>query len=436
MGNIYNYLMTAWQEERKNNLFVLLAALVLVTIPLPYIFNSIAVVAFVMSSILNAKNYKFSFQKVLIYPIALYLIMALSIIWTIDFKLTFEALSKELSLLLLPLCFFIIQFCKAEKLKILSYFSHAIFGYCVFYLIKAIVRYFLTNDTSVFFYHELVTLDVNAIHVSVYCVVSFFYFLVKTNKTTFDKIAIIILATVTILLSSKNIILTFILLLLIYAFYNRKNTVKKSYVFIFLILTVASLTLFFNKIKERFEIEIQSTGTEKTINNSISDQGAVYNVTINEAWNKDKFLYNDYFPGTALRVYQIRIFKELLQEENIFFTGFGLNASWAKIKEKRIEHNLYPGYEGFNFHNQYVQNFADLGVFAFLLLIIMVLLTLKIAIKNKDFIHFSFAVLMISLFLTESFLWRQRGVVFFTMLYCLLNTNLMDQNLKRKLKII
>ena len=265
---------------------------------------------------------------------------------------------------------------------------------------------------------------------------SFFYFLVKINKTTFDKIAIIILAIVTILLSSKNIILTFTLLLLIYAFYNRKNTVKKSYVYLFLILTVTASILFFNKIKERFEIEIQSTGTEKTINNSISNEGAVYNVTINEAWNKDKFQHNDFFPGTALRVYQIRIFKELLQEENIFFTGFGLNASWAKIKEKRIEHNLYPGYDRFNFHNQYVQNFADLGVFAVLLLIIMVLLTLKIAIRNKDFIHFSFAVLMISLFLTESFLWRQRGVVFFTMLYCLLNTNLIDQNLKKKFKII
>lgn len=433
MGSIYNYLMNAWQEERKNNLFILLAALVLVTIPLPYIFNSLTIVAFVLSSILSAKNYKFSFQSVLFYPIALYILMALSIIWTIDFKITFEALSKELALLLLPFCFFIIQFSKAEKLKILSYFSHAIFAYCIYYLIKASIRYFLTNDSSVFFYHELVTLDVNAIHVSVYCVVSFFYFLVKINKTIFDKIAIILLALFTILLSSKNIIITFIILLLIFAFYNRKKAIKKSYIYIFLILLITVSVLFFSKIKDRFEIEIQSTGTEKTRNNSVSDSEAVYNVTINEAWNKDKFLYNDYFPGTALRVYQIRIFKELLVEENIFFTGFGLNASWIKIKEKRIEHNLYPGYEGFNFHNQYIQNFADLGVFGFILLIIMVILTLKIAIKNKDFIHFSFAVLMISLFLTESFLWRQRGVVFFTMLFCLLNTSMITSNSKKEI---
>jgi O-antigen ligase len=215
--------MNAWQEERKNNLFILLAALVLITIPLPYIFNSIAVVVFIIFTLLKGKTLKFNSQRVLIYPIALYLLMALSILWTIDFKITFEALSKELSLLLIPFCFFIMQFNKVEKFKILSYFSHAIFGYCVFYLIKSVIRYFLTNDVSVFFYHELVTLDVNAIHVSVYCVVSFFYFLTKDNKTTFDKIALIILTLVTILLSSKNIIITFIFLLLIYAFYHRKK---------------------------------------------------------------------------------------------------------------------------------------------------------------------------------------------------------------------
>jgi O-antigen ligase len=203
---------------------------------------------------------------------------------------------------------------------------------------------------------------------------------------------------------------------------------KKNYVYIFLALLVVIATVFFSKIKERFQIEILSTRTEKTINNSLADQGAVYNVTLSEAWNKEKFNQNDYFPGAALRVYQIRIFIELLQEENIFFTGYGLNASWPKIKEKRIQHNLYSGYDGFNFHNQYVQNFADLGVIGFVLLIIMVLLTLKIAIKNKDFIHFSFAILMISLFLTESFLWRQRGVVFFTLLYCIFNTNLIALN--------
>jgi O-antigen ligase len=62
------------------------------------------------------------------------------------------------------------------------------------------------------------------------------------------------------------------------------------------------------------------------------------------------------------------------------------------------------GYQKMNFHNQYVQNFANLGVLGFLLIVMMQFVTVKNAIKTKDFMHFAFAFLMISLFLTESFL--------------------------------
>jgi len=105
-----------------------------------------------------------------------------------------------------------------------------------------------------------------------------------------------------------------------------------------------------------------------------------------------------------------------------------LNASYPKIEAKGEAYHVYQGddsnegYQKMNFHNQYVQNFADLGVFGFLLIVIMLFVTVKNAIKTKDFMHFAFAFLMISLFLTESFLWRQRGVVFFTMMYCLFNS--------------
>ena len=111
----------------------------------------------------------------------------------------------------------------------------------------------------------------------------------------------------------------------------------------------------------------------------------------------------------------------------IFLKGFGFNASKKKLLLKEEKYNLYKGYGSFNFHNQYVQNFAELGVFGLLLIVLMLAVSLKKSLNNKDFMHFSFTVLMISLFLTESFLWRQRGVVFFTIFYCIFNT----MNLKK-----
>ena len=159
-------------------------------------------------------------------------------------------------------------------------------------------------------------------------------------------------------------------------------------------------------------------------------------MSLKEAWSNESFTPNDYFPGTAFRVYQFRIFIELFKENEVFFTGFGLNASYPKIEEKAKQHNLYlgddgqDGYQTKNFHNQYVQNFAELGIIGFLLLLAMLIINVNKAYKSKDFVHFAFSILMISLFLTESFLWRQRGVVFFTIMYCLFNSGVVTNNSK------
>jgi O-antigen ligase len=116
------------------------------------------------------------------------------------------------------------------------------------------------------------------------------------------------------------------------------------------------------------------------------------------------------------------MFFDFLNEEPILWKGFGLNASLNKLLEKEKQYNLYPGYGTFNFHNQYIQVFAELGIIGFVFLLLLVLINTKKAFQSKDFLHIAFAILMISLFLTESFLWRQRGVLFFTLFYCLFNT--------------
>lgn len=435
MANIYNSLKNVFQDLKKENstntAFVPII-LVLLSIPLAYALNSIALGILIIAIAVSYKKEQFAFQKNLIYPLALYLLMALSFIWSIDKDSTLKALSKELALLIIPLAFlFMKNFTAEQKQKIIRFYSYGIFLFVIFYYLKAIVRFAITGDTGVFFYHELVTKDVNAIHVSIYLAIAFFYFLRQTSKSIIEYIALPSIFAMIFLLSSKNIIVVFVMLLVIYTIFyvkvSKRMRLRNLAVFIAILISVA----FLGKIRERFMIEYESNMSDSTVNDVISKGNEkVYNVSIRQAWTQEKFQPNDFFPGTAFRVYQFRIFKELLIEENVFFTGFGLNASYPKIEEKAIQYdifmgdeaNQYEGYQSKNFHNQYVQNFAELGVFGFLLLMVMLLINLRNAIKSKDFVHFAFAILMISLFLTESFLWRQRGVVFFTVLYCLFNS--------------
>jgi O-antigen ligase len=365
--------------------------------------------------------------------------MVISYFWSVDPKETLSALSKEVPLLIIPLGFLIFKTNTSEqKRKIIEYYSYAIVGFVLYYLVRAIIRYFMFGDARMFFYHGENDIDyglvpklLNAIHMSVFVAVAFFYFFTKEVKSKFDTLFSVLLFSFILLLSSKNIVLVVLLLSLINILFFSKTAHKLRLRNLIVFVLLVGIVFSMGRIKERFKVEFQ-TNTDKSLSANVIEgiPAGVHYVSIKEAWTNTMFTPNDYFNGTAFRVYQFRIFTELINENNAYLTGFGLNASYPKIEEKAIHYDLYMGkkndseggYQSKNFHNQYVQTFAELGVFGFLIVVIMLGLNLKNALKSKNFVHFAFAILMISLFLTESFLWRQRGVVFFTVLYCLFNT--------------
>ena len=441
MEDIYAYLKNVWQnlkQENSKNPSLIFIILVLCSIPLGYALNSISIALLLLVSLLSFKKNNFKIEKNLLFPIILFLLMAVSLIWTRDFNASIKSLSKGLPLIIIPISFFLFPALNPlQKNKIIQWYSYGMLLFSLFCLIKAVVRYLFTHDSSVFFYHQLVTEDVNAIHVSVYIALALIYYITKSTKHFLDNFAIVLLLIFLLLLSSKNILIVFFVLIGFYFLRNFKS-IKKHNLLLAIIFVVGIGFLIFNgKISNRFQTEYQSNVTEKVLKDEDGrDNSAdnIYYVNVDQAWSQDQFQANNYFSGTALRIYQVRIFTEMLQEDPIFFTGYGLNATDEKIKQKRIEHNLYPGYENFNFHNEYIQIFAELGIFGLLLIITILTINVINAIKNKDFIHISFAVLMISLFLTESFLSRQRGIIFFTVMYCVFNSGINMNAPKKRLK--
>ncbi|WP_445714526.1 O-antigen ligase family protein [Flavobacterium sp.] len=436
MSNIYSFLNNVWKEllkENKQNKAFIPFVILLVTLPISIAANNILLGVFFITTLLYIGKNKMNFSLVYLFPILLFLWMGVSYFWSIDVKRTLSAIPKEIALILVPIAFMIIPtLTKEQKDKILKYYSYAMLVYVVFFLIRAFFRFLVTNQTSVFFYHGpdndtdtgLVPRLLNAIHFSVYVAIAFFYFFIKEHKTKWEQVFSLLLFAFVILLSSKNIILIVVLLILIQVFFYSKIANRLRLRNLTIMLLVLGTILSFGKIKERFLIEFTSN-SEKSLSHNVkvNNEVGVNNISIYEAWNNEKFTHNDFFPGTSFRVYQFRMFTDFMEEEPIFWKGFGLNASLIKLLEKEKQYNLYPGYGSFNFHNQYVQNFAELGVVGFVLLILILLLNTKIAFNSKDFLHIAFSILMISLFLTESFLWRQRGVIFFMAFYCLFNVS-------------
>ncbi|UOK43169.1 MULTISPECIES: O-antigen ligase family protein [Flavobacterium] len=431
MEKTCSYFKNAWLEKRglinKESVFSCLLAGILIAIPLKYAFSSLATILLITVAFSSFFKIKFSFNTHLFLPVIFYLIMLTSLMWTSDTELTSGGLQKELAFLFVPLPFlFIPDIKKINRHLVFRLFSLSMVFYALFYFVKAALRYRTTGDISVFFYHELVTQDLSAIYVSVFASFAIFYFVAKKNKNYFEKAALFILIALVFLLSSKSIItIDFILIVCYYSFFSdipksvKGTTVIAVFSFLFFSL------VYVKEVRERFLLEYETAFVDNTVNNKIgNDNAKVFNVSLKQAWHNDKFQPNHFFPGTALRIFQIRAFKEMLDGNSILLTGFGLQASQNKIREKVAEHNLNLGYGDFNFHNQYVQTFAEIGIFGFFVLITMLYSNLKNAWKNEDFLHIAFAVTMIVLFLTESFFCRQRGVLFFITLYCVFNSTL------------
>ena len=73
-----------------------------------------------------------------------------------------------------------------------------------------------------------------------------------------------------------------------------------------------------------------------------------------------------------------------------------------------------------NAHNQYFETTIGLGIQGTIILLFILIFSLAIAIKRKNYLLYLFIILMSINFLTESMLNRQNGVVFFTFFLTLL----------------
>ena len=426
-------------ELFSSNRNAYLLALTLITLPLDFAFGSISIIIFLLNFIANFKSCRFSLNASLLLPIALYLVMLLSLCWTIDFDATLAGLGKLIIFLFIPIVFlFIPKLSTLQIAKIIRLYSFSMALYAVYFFLKAIFKFFITQNPEVFFFHELVSLDLNAIYMAAFASLALFYFVQIENKKSIEILSMLTLLLFVFLLSSRSIFfIDLFLITFYYIFFSKTHegikVVTVFAFFLFLVISVASS----QEIKDRLLSKSETAFVDNILNKNISaEEQQENNITIEEAWNRQDFQQNNFFPGTALRVFQVRVFKEMLDEQNIFFTGFGLEASQLQIEKKVEEHQLDLGYKIFNFHNQYIQTFAELGVFGFLILIIMLVVNLKNAIYNRNFLHLVFALTMIILLLTESMFCRQRGIVFFVILYCIFNSTENRQNIKEQSTII
>ena len=156
------------QEINSGNSLNIFFLLFLISIPLHHTINNFFGAVFFVAFLFFSKK-KLNLNISIILPVLMFVSMFVSFFFTIDERETFKALIKELPLIFVPLVFiFSKQENSIKKQIIIKYYSYSIILLTFIFFLKAIFNYFISNDINVFFYHELVSKELNAIHVSVY----------------------------------------------------------------------------------------------------------------------------------------------------------------------------------------------------------------------------------------------------------------------------
>lgn len=384
---------------KQESVYVYLIVAVLTFQLLSFAFGSISLAIFSAVSLLNATFNRPKKISVLAPPVIYFIVIVISLILLEDSENVSSKLVRALPFLLVPLSFSFVNVLTRKGIeRIFVVFSNVLVLYTILLLINAIVRYKANKDIDVFFYHELSSLfDINAVYLSMVLLLSYIFLLTKI-KAIWDYFKLVFIIAAIVLLSSKMILL---LAIALSVFIGLKRTsplkIKILFLSIFSLISVALLNS--NKINERVNDEMQSN--------------------LAEVLTTEKFNHVYFWTGSSIRLFQARVFWELLQEEKKYFFGYGFNSSQEQIKAKHIQYNLYPGFHNYNFHNQYLQTMAELGIIGLLSLAFIFINFLKIPFKSRSLFSILIALVFLILFLTESYLVRQRGIVYFLFYYCL-----------------
>jgi len=393
MSRISNFLTS-------QNTYAIVIAALLVVLPLAFGLSTGILIALVAIALASLKFHRIQFDKALFVPMVFYVLMAISLVWSSDTKNSLRGLERQLAMVLIPLAFMVMPALSVQtRDKILYWFSLSLAILAIFLVIWAGVIY-ESGHTEVFFYHALVApLDLNAIYVSVFVSLSLLFLLFKQKRSIWSLIALGILSVFLLLLASKIIIVATAIL----GFFGIISTFKRTTILKllpFLLIAFGLLIFTSNPVKSRFQREITASN-------------------ISEVLEADQFNKVYDWTGTTIRLFQARIFSEMLDEDPIFWTGYGINNSKEKIIEKQKQYNLWQGYYTYNFHNQYIQAFAELGIFGLLCLFLLLGVILKRYLETKDILFLFLFFIMLVVFITESYLWRQRGLYHFLVLFCL-----------------
>ncbi len=334
---------------------------------------------------------------------SLFLLQFVWLINTQDLERAFYLIRLNASMFVLPLLFatYHSSFLKINYKNVLKALIVGCLTVSVISILLAFKNYFQTGDAEMFFYNNLVIHFYHpgflSIQMSLCLLILLFdfsgiYILFDSTQFRVLKIILILWFILFIALLSSKIGLIVLMLILIvtviYSFTKIKNIAFRAAI-ILLPVTVLLLILK-SDIYERVNLAIQTINSKQNLNQ-----------------NEE---------STALRITAVKTTTELIK--NNWLTGVGTGDVWGDLRRYYfVDRKSGCLIERVIPHNQYLNSFAKHGVTGITFLLILLFFPLIKSFKQKQWLSFSFMILLMMNCGVEDVFEVQNGVVFASFFY-------------------
>ena len=354
---------------------------------------------------ISTSNFKLYKNKLLFFSLIFYyLLFIISFLWTDNIKNGFIYLESGLSFLVFPIIFVLTRSSKCKNVPaILFSFILGNIIAILFNIARAIIRIsrlempfnfellFNTQFRTIFTYAEFSFFQhpSYASMYTVFAIVTVFYLVVQLNRSKKYLLTLVLFFPSIFLYSSKvGIFSLFLIILFIILISIIKY--KKVLVSTIILFLLTFVFVIFAKNNERINAFIyhKKFNFDKK-NNSITTDPRIF-------------------------IWQSNI--DLVKENLLLGTGIGdYKDEIAKVYTK----NEYKaGLEKkYNAHNQFLENFASLGILGFLNLLILLVAATLISIKERRVLELAFLAIIGTNLLFESMFDKQAGTIFFVFFF-------------------
>ena len=376
----------------------------LLLLPFDFFYSQLVLVSFALHTIIHLKKQRLHllFTRPVVLPAVIYLLSIITISYSIDKSEGANIAGRQTAILFMPVLLALNEINLQQYKEMLFKIFAATCVMVVVYLYGDAIHtifYFHLPFTDLFstaFINHNFSLPIalHATYLSLYVafsIVIILYYLIR-EKAAAKKIlyaaCMLILIAGLIQLTSRAVVIGFILIITIAVPLFLLAEKKRILFSVIAVLTAAGTFYFISKVeafKTRYISEFSNDLTKAAINNEILEP----------------------------RVARWNLAAELIQKKPL--AAYGTGSEKILLKEQYFNHKLYISFlNEFNVHSQYLSFLLRSGIIGLLIYLFVLGYAFLQSIRKKDFLFFSFLVLIATVSVSENILDVNKGIFFYS----------------------